>query len=320
MDSETTLRTPDERATPKEGWSPVPRVMAAVPNVFSVDVEEYFQVSAFEEHWPRGRWEAIPSRLEQGLDAVLGMASTAGVKGTFFVLGWIAKRHPHLVRRISEAGHELGCHSLEHRLIYLMDEAGFRRDLREARAAIEDASGAGCFVYRAPSFSVTRSSLWALRVLAEEGIRTDSSIYPVVHDRYGIPGAPRSPYRPLKDHPTFVEFPPSTVRWLGLTLPCAGGGYLRLYPSSVTHAAIRRIREREGQPAVVYVHPWEFDPDQPSAQAPWLARARHRVGLGTNAKKLGRLLSAFPFASVSDCVAALGGPTTFPVVELGRAE
>ena len=320
MDSETTPRTPDERTTPQGGWSPVPRVMAAVPNVFSVDVEEYFQVSAFEEHWPRGRWEAIPSRLEQGLDAVLGMASAAGVKGTFFVLGWIARRHPHLVRRIAEAGHEVGCHSLEHRLIYRMDEAGFRADLREARAAIEDASGAGCFVYRAPSFSVTRSSLWALRVLAEEGIRTDSSIYPVAHDRYGMPGAPRSPYRPLKDHPTFVEFPPSTVRWLGLTLPCAGGGYLRLYPSSVTHAAIRWIRERERQPAVVYVHPWEFDPDQPSAEAPWLTRARHRVGLGTNAKKLGRLLSAFPFASISDCVTALGGPTTFPVVDLGRAE
>jgi polysaccharide deacetylase family protein (PEP-CTERM system associated) len=292
---------------------------SASPNVFSVDVEEYFQVSAFEDQFPRERWESIPSRLERGLDVVLGVAAAAEVRGTFFVLGWIAKRHPGLVRRIADAGHELGCHSFEHRLVYRMEASAFRRDLRETRRAIQDASGVDSLHYRAPSFSVTRDSLWALRALAEEGIRTDSSIYPVLHDRYGLPGAPRSPYRPLADYPDFVEFPPSTVRWCGLTLPCAGGGYLRLYPSGITHAAIERIRNRDGHPAVVYVHPWEFDPEQPAVSAPWLARARHRVGLTRTVEKLGKLFRSFPFAPMSECIAALGGPAALPFVDPGRA-
>ena len=291
----------------------------AVPNVFSVDVEEYFQVSAFEDQFPRERWESIPSRLERGLDVVLGVAAAAQARGTFFVLGWIAKRHPALVRRIVAAGHEVGCHSFEHRLVYRMDEDAFRQDLRAAREAIEDASGVDCSHFRAPSFSVTRESLWALRVLAEEGIRTDSSIYPVLHDRYGLLGAPRSPYRPLQDHPEFVEFPPSTVRWLGLTLACAGGGYLRLYPLSVTRAAINRIRNSDRHPAVVYVHPWEFDPEQPVVSAPWMARTRHRVGLKHTADKLEKLLKSFPFAPMSECVAALGGAPALPFVNPARA-
>jgi polysaccharide deacetylase family protein (PEP-CTERM system associated) len=294
-------------------------VRTSVPNVFSVDVEEYFQVSAFERLFPRERWDSVPSRLERGLDAVLAVAARARVRGTFFVLGWIARRHPALVRRIAEAGHEIGCHSFEHRLVYQMDEGAFRRDLRDARAALQDATGVACVLYRAPSFSLTRGSLWALRVLAEEGIRTDSSIYPVVHDRYGLPGAPRSPFRPLSDHPDFVEFPPSTVRWCGLTLPCAGGGYLRLYPLGITRTAIARIRNRDGHPAVVYVHPWEFDPEQPVVPAPWLARVRHRVGLDRTAERLGRLFDGFPFASMSDCIEALGGAGSLPFVDPGRA-
>jgi polysaccharide deacetylase family protein (PEP-CTERM system associated) len=324
VDPKTTIHEPPEErsdsAFDSEERHAAARFMQAIPNVFSVDVEEYFQVSAFENLYPRDRWVAIPSRLERGLDTVLGVASAAGVKGSFFILGWIARHHPQLVRRIAAEGHELGCHSLEHRAVFSMNRESFRQDLREARAAIQDASQAPCLLYRAPSFSVTRASLWALRILAEEGIVTDSSIYPVWHDRYGLPGAPRTPFRPLRDHPEFVEFPPSTVRWLGMTLPCAGGGYLRLSPGGITRAAIRRIRTEDRHPALVYVHPWEFDPDQPVASAPWLALARHRVGLGTNAKKLGRLFSTFRFASITDCVSALGGPAALPLVELDRED
>ena len=308
----------DEGTRPASEQRPAAPVFTSVPNAFSVDVEEYFQVSAFEDQYPRDLWAAVPSRLERGLDTVLGVASDAGVKGTFFVLGWIARQHPHLVRRIVDEGHELGCHSLEHRLVYGMKPELFREDLRRALAAIQEVSGAPCSLYRAPSFSVTKQSLWALRILAEEGIVTDSSVYPIVHDRYGLASAPRAPFRPLHDHPQFVEFPPSTVRWLGMTLPCAGGGYLRFSPGALTRAAIRRIRSEDRHPALVYVHPWEFDPDQPQVPAPFFTSARHRVGLKRTAGRLKSILGNFPFAPISECVSALGGPTALPFVDLER--
>ncbi len=287
------------------------------PNVFSVDVEEYFQVSAFERRFPREQWDSIPSRLDRGLDAVLEIAGGARVRGTFFVLGWIARRHPAAVRRIVAAGHEIGCHGADHGLLYRMDRASFRDDLRSALRAVEDASGARCRVYRAPSFSVTRRSLWALRILAEEGIRIDSSVFPVVHDRYGIPGAPRFPFRPLRDAPDFVEFPPSTVRIAGLTLPCAGGGYFRLLPLWVTRKAVRRIRERDGWPALLYLHPWEFDPGQPVVPAPRLTTFRHRVNLGRTSERLAELFRRFEFDTMSRVVEAMGGAGALPVAELG---
>jgi polysaccharide deacetylase family protein (PEP-CTERM system associated) len=281
-------------------------------NAFTVDLEDYFQVSAYEDAVPREGWSAVPARIESGTHALLDLLETRSVRGTFFVLGWVARQHSRLVRAISERGHEIGCHSNEHRLVYAQTAEEFRADTRKALGAIQDATGRACTLYRAPTFSITRKSLWALRILAEEGIRLDSSIYPVVHDRYGIPGAPRFPYRPLSDAPDFVEFPPSTFRILGMTLPCAGGGYLRIYPSFVTRFAVRSINDGEAQPAVLYVHPWELDPDQPALPGGPLQNLRHRMNIDAMGPRLASLLARFRFSTMSDALAELGGAAALP--------
>lgn len=283
-----------------------------------MDVEDFFHVSAFEAQFPRAGWDAVPLRVERGVDSLLALCREHGVRATFFVLGWIAQRRPGLVRRIAAEGHELGCHSLEHHLVYRMQPGEFREDLRAAVGAIEDAAGVSVRAYRAPSFSITSASLWALEVLAAEGITVDSSIYPVRHDRYGLPGAPDRPFRPLPDHPGLVEVPMTTVRWGRLALPCGGGGYLRLYPLAVTRAAIRRVHRRHRRPVVLYVHPWELDPEQPQVSAPWSRRLRHRVNLSRTRERLDRLVRELRPGSLSDLVESLGGPSALPVVDLGR--
>jgi polysaccharide deacetylase family protein (PEP-CTERM system associated) len=287
-------------------------------NAFTVDVEDYFQVSAFEGAVPRAAWETVTPRIDKGLSELLELMDRTGVRGTFFILGWVARRRPDLVRSISDRGHEIGCHSHEHRLVYSQTPAEFRADLRQALGALQDATGRPCTVYRAPTFSLTRKSLWALPILAEEGIRLESSIYPVLHDRYGIPGAPRFPYRPLPDLPDFVEFPPSTFRLLGMTLPCAGGGYLRIYPPALTRYALRQINGADGQPAVVYVHPWEFDPEQPVVSGGPLRNFRHRANIGAMAGRVAALLAGFRFGTMGDVIARLGGPSTLPVHDVAR--
>ena len=281
-------------------------------NAFTVDVEDYFQVSAYEGTVPRDGWGAVPSRIDSGMGALLDLLEARSVKGTFFILGWIARQHPRIVRAIAERGHEIGCHSDEHRLVYSQSPEAFRADTRRALDAIQEAAGRPCTLYRAPTFSIIRKSLWALPILAEEGIRLDSSVYPVVHDRYGIPGAPRFPYRPLPDVPDFVEFPPSTFRLLGMTLPCAGGGYLRIYPPFVTRYALRSINDNEAQPAVLYVHPWELDPDQPALPGGTLQNLRHRVNIGAMGTRLAGLLSRFRFSTMSAALAELGGADALP--------
>ena len=285
-------------------------------NAFTVDVEDYFHVSAFEALFPRERWGEVPSRIDGGVRAILDIAAEAGVTGTFYVLGWLARRRPDLVRAIADAGHELGCHSQEHRLVYSMTPESFRSDLKQALSAIRDASGGECILYRAPSYSITPASLWALEILAEEGIRIDSSIYPIKHDRYGMAAAPLGPFRPLRHHPQFVEFPPSAVRFFGANVPCAGGGYLRAFPLTLTRAAIRRINGMEGRAALVYVHPWELDPDQPKVPAGVLRNLRHRLNLRRTSARLRSLLHDFTFAPLSAVVAALGGPSAIPFEDL----
>ena len=292
---------------------PVPQ---APLNAFTVDVEDYFQVSAFEGSVPREAWEALSSRIDKGLTGLLDLMDRSGVRGTFFILGWVARRRPELVRSISDRGHEIGCHSQEHRLVYSQTPAEFRADLRDALGALQDATGRPCTAYRAPTFSITKQSLWALPILAEEGIRLESSIYPVFHDRYGIPGAPRFPYRPLPDLPDFVEFPPSTFRHFGMTLPCAGGGYLRIYPPALTRHALRQINDTERQPAVVYVHPWEFDPEQPVVAGGRLRNFRHRVNIRVMADRVSRLLGEFRFSTLSGVLVGLGGPEALPFHDL----
>jgi polysaccharide deacetylase family protein (PEP-CTERM system associated) len=273
-------------------------------NALTVDVEEHFQVSAFESVVDRAGWDSIPSRVEANTERLLELFARAGVHGTFFVLGWVAERHPDLVRRIAGAGHEIASHGQTHRLIYDQDPETFRAETHRSRATLQDLSGQPVSGYRAASFSITRQSLWALDVLVEEGFAWDSSVFPVLHDRYGVPGARRGPHRlRAPGGGELLELPPSTVALGRATLPVGGGGYLRLYPLAVTAWAIRRLNRRDGLPAVVYVHPWEVDPEQPRIRASFRSRFRHYTGLRTTAPKLGRLLERFRFGTMSELAA-----------------
>ena len=268
-------------------------------NAMSVDVEDYFQVSAFDAVVPREAWDRFEPRVERNTDHLLGLFSNSGVKATFFVLGWIAERQRGLVKRIVDAGHEIASHGFGHRLIYEQTPEEFRQDVRRAKATLEDASGHEVHGYRAPSFSVTKSSLWALDVLIEEGHRYDASIFPIHHDRYGIPGAPRHPHVLRRAGGTLVEVPPSTVRVGPLNLPIAGGGYFRLLPYRWTTWGIRRVNQVEGRPVIFYLHPWEVDPDQPQLPGSVLSRFRHYHRLRETEPRLRRLLSEFRFDSIA---------------------
>lgn len=268
-----------------------------VLNALTIDVEDYFHVTAFERQAPRHLWDSFPSRVVVNTRRLLDLLGRRGVRATFFVLGWVAHRYPRLVRAIADAGHEVGCHSYWHRLIYRLSPDEFRRDLRQAQAVIEDACGASVRAHRAPTWSVTDRSLWALDVLAEEGFRSDSSIFPIHHDRYGIPSAPRFPYTAAAGG--LVEFPPSVVRFLGANLPVAGGGYFRLYPARWTHWCIRHVNGL-GQPFMFYLHPWEIDPEQPRFVAPAFTRWRHYHHLHSTAAKLEWLMSRVSFGPMRD--------------------
>jgi polysaccharide deacetylase family protein (PEP-CTERM system associated) len=276
-------------------------VTPSLVNILTVDVEEHFQVSAFESVVPRETWDRWPSRVERNTDILLDLFDRTNRKGTFFVLGWVAERHAALVRRIADRGHEVACHGYSHRLVYTQQPEAFREETRRSKGLIEDAIGLPVLGYRAASFSIGWRNLWALDILAECGIAYDSSLFPVRHDRYGIPGAPRQPYRVRTTAgASLVEIPPSTLRLGGAALPFGGGGYLRLFPLAVTRMAIERLNGKEGFPAVLYVHPWEVDPAQPRVPgASLLSRFRHYVGLNTTVPKLQALLERFPFGPMN---------------------
>jgi polysaccharide deacetylase family protein (PEP-CTERM system associated) len=277
-------------------------------NAFTVDVEDYFQVTAFERHIERDDWLGFESRVARGTHRLLELLARHNTPATFYVLGWIAKRHPELVREIRAAGHEIGSHSYWHRLVYDLSPGDFRNDLSLSLRAIEDTAGQTVTHYRAPSFSITKRSLWALDILAEHGITCDSSIFPVHHDRYGIPKANRRIHRIETSAGSLWEFPPAVSRVGGVNVPVSGGGYFRLYPLSLTIRCLRQIN-RAGQPFIFYVHPWELDPDQPRLSAgSRLSRLRHRVNLATTEAKLDRLLTRFRFGTVSQVIAAQTQP------------
>jgi polysaccharide deacetylase family protein (PEP-CTERM system associated) len=270
----------------------------------TVDVEEHFQVSAFAGTVSRADWDTLPSRVERNTHRLLELLDETGVKATFFVLGWIAERKPRLVREIGERGHEIASHGQSHALVYDQDPEVFRAETVRAKRILEEAAGRAVRGYRAASFSITRRSLWALDVLAETGFVYDSSLYPVVHDVYGMPGAPRTLCRVRTARGnTLIEFPPSTLRAGRFVLPVAGGGYLRLFPLRLTLWAIRRLNHAERAPAVVYLHPWELDPEQPRIRASWKSRIRHYVGLTRTRAKLVQVLRTFPFAPMGEIVA-----------------
>ena len=275
---------------------------APILNAMTVDVEEHFQVSGFEGSVRREDWDSHPSRVTENTARLLDLFDEVGIRATFFVLGWIAERHPALVRAIAERGHEVASHGYSHRLVYSQSPGEFRSETERSKKILEDASGRGVTGYRAASFSIDARNLWALDVLAEAGFTYDSSLFPVRHDRYGMPGAPRHPYRiRTKGGALLAEIPPSTIRLRNAVLPVAGGGYLRLYPLALTSWAIARL-EKERLPAVVYVHPWETDPAQPRIGAPLLSRARHYVGIGGTLSKLRRLARRFRFGPMSAVV------------------
>ncbi len=272
-------------------------------DALSVDIEDYYQVEAFADQVPRSEWPRFPSRVVRNTERVLELLAKHRARATFFVVGWIAEREPSLVREIAAAGHEVACHGYAHERVTAMTREQFRADLRRARQTIEDAAGACVVGYRAPTFSIRRQNLWALEVLADEGFVYDSSIFPIHHDLYGFPEFPRFPQKlSFPSGKTLVEIPPSTVRFLGMNLPCAGGGSLRLFPMGYTRWAIRRIHRRDGQPVIVYFHPWELDPAQPRLNGTWKSRLRHYRGLERFGQRLEELLAVGRFRPLLDMV------------------
>ena len=289
-------------------------------NVISVDVEDYFHPSEVRRTVPVSQWETLPSRVETATLTVLELLADRGVHGTFFVLGWVARRHPQLLRRIAAAGHEIGCHSYMHSLVYDLTPGEFRTDTLNAVRAVEDAVGCCPRAYRAPSFSITERSLWALEILVELGFTHDSSIYPIHHDRYGIPGFGPAARRVETPAGPILEVPPATVALNATRLaPVGGGGYLRLLPYAYTGAGIRWINGQEGRPACVYFHPWEMDAGQPRLAGGAIARLRTYLGLHSMAAKLRRLLGEFEFDTMARVFPVCPDAATNPAQPPGPA-
>ncbi|MGE4430166.1 MAG: XrtA system polysaccharide deacetylase [Sphingobium sp.] len=271
-------------------------------NALSVDVEDWFQVGAFEKTLDRADWDGLECRVERNVDAVLALFAEKGVKGTFFTLGWVAERFPATIRRIVEAGHELASHGYDHQRVFTFAPEAFRADLRRSRALLEQAGGVAVSGYRAPSFSIDARTPWAHAILAEEGYRYSSSVAPVVHDHYGWPEAPRFAFRPVAGS-DLLELPVTTARLGGRTLAAGGGGFFRLLPYAFSRWAVRQVNGRDGRPAILYFHPWEIDPDQPKvAHAPLKSRVRHYSNLAVMAPKLRRLIGDFSWGRIDALV------------------
>lgn len=272
---------------------------------FTVDVEEYFQVNAFEGVAPRERWNDHPSRVAASVDLLLDRLAAHGATGTFFTLGWIADRHPIVVRRIADAGHEIASHGYWHRRLTTLTPATFREDLRASKRALEDLTGTPVVGFRAPSFSIVPGGEWAFDVLLEEGFRYDSSVFPIVRPGYGYPRAPLVPHHVERPSGRLLELPLATTTLAGRRIPAAGGGYLRQFPFSVIRRAFRE-HEARGVPGMFYIHPWEVDPAQPRLEVSWLTRVRHYRGLASTLDKIERLLAEFRFTAVAPSLARLG--------------
>ncbi|PZW46794.1 polysaccharide deacetylase family protein (PEP-CTERM system associated) [Humitalea rosea] len=280
-----------------------------IRNAMSVDVEDWFQVQAFAGVIDRADWDRLAPRVVANTDHVLDLFAGAGVRATFFTLGWVAERHPSLIRRILAGGHELASHGYGHERVDVIGSDAFRADIRRAKRVLEDTGGREILGYRAPTFSIGPGiTPWAHRVLAEEGYRYSSSVFPIRHDLYGSPDAPRGPHRPWPDG--VVELPMTTLRSFGRNLPCAGGGWFRLLPYALFRTALRRVNATEPHPGIFYFHPWEVDPGQPRMHAaPRLSRFRHYTGLASMAPRVDRLLRDFSWGRLDDVhAAAIGTP------------
>ena len=280
----------------------------AIRHILSVDVEDYFQVEAFAHSISRERWEQFPSRVVANTQRILDLFDQFQARATFFFVGWVAERFPSLVREVHSRGHEVACHSYWHRPVYSLTPEEFRKDTRAACDVIEQAAGTKLLGYRAPTWSITAQCLWALDILAEEGFRYDSSIYPIHHDLYGVPAARRFPYTYACSNGMKVrEFPPATVRIAGTNFPAAGGGYLRIFPFSYTNWVFNHLEKKYRQPVVVYFHPWEIDPGQPRFKDKWRSRFRHYTNLSRMEGKVKGLLERHSFQSFRDLLDAESG-------------
>ena len=261
-------------------------------------MEDWFQVGAFENVIARGEWDAIRTRVEDNVYRIIDLFAEADVRATFFTLGWVAKRHPEMIRRIADAGHELASHGYDHARVFTFDRRSFGEDIRKAREIIEDCSGVQVTGYRAPSFSIDGRTPWAFAELAEQGYAYSSSVAPVVHDHYGWPEAPRFAFRPLP-WSSLIELPVTTAMLGGRRVAAGGGGFFRVLPYGFSRWAIRQVNRVEGRPAVFYFHPWEIDPDQPRvAHAPLRSRFRHYTGLAKMADKLRALVHEFRWGRI----------------------
>jgi polysaccharide deacetylase family protein (PEP-CTERM system associated) len=268
-----------------------------------VDVEEYFHVSAFERILSSAEWWRYPSRVEMQVVALLELLARAGSTATFFCLGWVARRHPRLVRSLVEAGHEVASHGWWHRRVTTISPGQFAYEVRASKALLEDVTGREVLGYRAPSFSIVPGREWALDILLDQGYRYDSSLFPIRRRGYGYPGTPSGPHERALAGGTLVELPPATLGVLGMRIPAGGGGYLRQFPLAVIRAALRQ-HARRGIPAMLYIHPWEIDPAQPRLPVGPLTRLRHYRGLDQTTGRLAALMLEFRFTSAAEYLSA----------------
>jgi len=294
----STSTAPLRRAPAGERWSapplfadPLKCMRSEIANAMTIDVEDYFQVEAFASTIDRKDWDRLPPRVVRNTERLLDILAEGEAQATFFVLGWIAQRHPALIKQISAAGHELASHGSDHIRVDTQSREVFRADVRQSKRILEDLGGVPVLGYRAPTFSIGRNSAWAHAILQEEGFQYSSSVYPRKHDLYGTPGAPRTAFAPL---PGLTDVPLTVVRVLGMDVPASGGGFFRLLPYSFTRQLLAYANRTNRSPAVFYIHPWEFDPGQPrQREAPFLSRFRHYLNLGRTEARLRRLLGDF---------------------------
>ena len=283
------------------------KLMPRILNAFTIDVEDYFQVAALAPAIPRESWPTREYRVEKNTERLLALLARRGVQGTFFVLGWVAERSPALIQRIAAAGHEIACHGYSHELVYRQTQSVFREETTRSKKYLEDLLGTAVAGYRAASFSITQQSLWALDVLIDLGFQYDSSVFPIRHDRYGIPGAAPEPgvlLAPSKRG--LVEFPMSAASFMGVQVPVSGGGYFRILPYWVTRTGLRQINETHARPFTFYLHPWEVDPGQPRVKVGWFSRFRHYTNLDRCEARLERLLTEFSFGPMRNVLVQRG--------------
>jgi len=275
-----------------------PAISNRISNYLTIDVEDYYHVSAFERIIGHKNWNSYDSRIEVNTKIILDLLDSYDIKATFFVLGWIAGKFPHLVKDIHGRGHEIGCHSYYHRLIYNLSPEEFRKDTKKAKDILEQITGREVSGYRAPSYSITKATLWALEILEELGFEYDSSIFPIYHDRYGIPDSPRFRHRLANSR--LIEYPITTSVFLGIKFSVSGGGYFRLFPYSFTKMVLKSVNQKENQPFVFYLHPWEIDPAQPRIKGlGFLSKFRHYNNIDKASGRFERLLKDFKFTAIN---------------------